>query len=453
MKKRFFVWMLALLLVFGAGCSDAPVNQTPLAVVGTTAATTEAPLHTTAVSTTASSAEQTQASSSQTTAATAPQTSISAATTHTTTPAQTVRYEDVEARFSVMTTEEKVGQLFFVSVEGCSALTESDLELLAACSIGNVILFGANIDNVSQLAALNTEVLDVISANTGICPFIGVDQEGGRVLRILDACTAPPAMAVGAAGDPALARSLGELMGAQLRTLGINVNFAPCADVNSNPDNPVIGDRSYSADAGTAAEFVSAVTEGLQSAGVLACLKHFPGHGDTAEDSHTSLPEVDYDLERLDEVELLPFRAGIGAGAAMTMVGHILYPALGASDVPASLSPEVIEGFLREELAFDGLVITDSLSMGAITASCGEGEACVLAVNAGADLLCINDTASALREAYAAVLQAVNDGRISAERLDEAVLRILNAKYEYGILSGARPSDQLPDTERYRAVL
>ncbi|MDY3286379.1 MAG: glycoside hydrolase family 3 protein [Eubacteriales bacterium] len=453
MKKRFFVWMLALLLVFGAGCSEVPVNQTPLAVVGTTAATTEAPLHTTAVSTTASSAEQTQASSSQTTAATAPQTSISAATTHTTTPAQTVRYEDVEARFSVMTTEEKVGQLFFVSVEGCSALTESDLELLADCSIGNVILFGANIDNVSQLAALNTEILDVISANTGICPFIGADQEGGRVMRILDACTAPPAMAVGAAGDPALARSLGELMGAQLRTLGINVNFAPCADVNSNPDNPVIGDRSYSADAGTAAEFVSAVTEGLQSAGVLACLKHFPGHGDTAEDSHTSLPEVDYDLERLDEVELRPFRAGIDAGAAMTMVGHILYPALGASDVPASLSPEVIEGFLREELAFDGLVITDSLSMGAITASYGEGEACVLAVNAGADLLCINDTAPALREAYAVVLQAVNDGRISAERLDEAVLRILNAKYEYGILEGARPSDQLPDTERYQAVL
>ena len=442
--------MLALLLVFGAGCSEAPVNQIPLAVVGTTAATTEAPLHTTAVSTTASSAEQTQASSSQTTAATAPQTSISAATTHTTTPAQTVRYEDVEARFSVMTTEEKVGQLFFVSVEGCSALTESDLELLADCSIGNIILFGANIDNISQLAALNTEILDVISANTGICPFIGADQEGGRVMRILDACTAPPAMAVGAAGDPALARSLGELMGAQLRTLGINVNFAPCADVNSNPDNPVIGDRSYSADAGTAAEFVSAVAEGLQSAGVLACLKHFPGHGDTLADSHKALPVVTRTLDELLERELPPFQAavtgdpevGISPVPAM-MVGHILVETLDP-DLPSSLSPAVVTGLLREQMGFQGVVCTDDLTMGAVSQTYGMGQAALLAVQAGCDLLLVCHKTENLRAAHDALMNAADSGEISQARLDESVYRILSMKAAFGVSDLPTPA---PDVD------
>ena len=260
-------------------------------------------------------------------------------------------------------------------------------------------------------------------------------------------------MAVGATGEPALAQRLGELMGAQLRALGVNVDFAPVADVNSNPDNPVIGDRSYSADAQTAARFVGAVTQGLQASGVLACLKHFPGHGDTYEDSHSTLPRVTYDRSRLDSVELVPFEAGIAAGAAMTMVGHILYPALGAETTPASLTPEVIEGVLRTELGFDGLVVTDSLSMGAIAGSWSEEEACVMAVNAGADLLCINDTADALRRAYETVLCAVQEGRIAQARLDEAVLRILNAKYEYGILGGSRPVSVLPDADAYDALL
>ncbi|MEA4824258.1 MAG: glycoside hydrolase family 3 protein [Clostridiaceae bacterium] len=462
MNKKIFALLLALLLVISVGCTAEPTPQTPLTVVGTTAAaasSTVAPVHTTVVSSstpdstdTASSSEQVSSTTSATTAA-APQTSLSAATTYTTTSMQTIRYEDVEARFSVMTTEEKIGQLFFVSVEGRDALTEADQALLRDCSIGNIILFKRNIDNIAQLATLNTGILDAVSANTGICPFIGVDQEGGTVMRIFDACLAPPAMEVGATGDPALARSLGELMGAQLHTLGINVNFAPCADVNSNPDNPVIGDRSYSEDANTAAAFVSAMVAGLQSSGVLACVKHFPGHGDTAEDSHTSLPSVSYELDRLNQVELVPFRAGIAANVAMTMVGHILYPALGAYDVPASLSQSVIEGFLRDELDFKGLVITDSLSMGAITNTYGIGEACVMAITAGADLLCINDNADAIREAYAAVVQAVEDGRISEDRLNDSVLRILNTKYEYGILSGFRPSDQMPDTTKYAALL
>ena len=446
--RRLTAFLCVMLLVL-TGCAqpvpDAPV---PLTVVGTTSRTetTEAPIQTT------TEAASSRASLSYSNAATS-RTSLYAATTQTAPTSQSVRSADVEARFSVMTLEEKVGQLFCISLSDSESLTEPDRELLQDCHIGNVILYSANIRSLSQLAALNASLLDAISANTGICPFIAVDQEGGTVMRILDACLAPPAMAVGSAGDPYLARRLGELMGEQLRTLGINVNFAPVADVNSNPDNPVIGARSFSEDPEIAAVFVSAFTEGLQSAGVLACLKHFPGHGATVVDSHTALPGVSFSRARIDSVELVPFRAGIAAGAAMTMVGHILYPALGAETEPASLSRSVIEGVLRTELGFGGLVVTDSLSMGAITSTWGEGEACVMAVNAGADLLCINDTEENLRTAYTAVLTAVRDGRISEARLDEAVQRILNVKNEYGILSGSRPSSKMPDTEAYRALL
>ena len=449
MKKITAVLLCFLLLGLGGCAQPVPAEPTPLTVIGTTAppeTTTAAPIQTTTQDTAA------RTTVPYSTAATS-RTSLVSATTQTAAATRSVRSADVEARFSVMTTEEKVGQLFCVSLSESESLTEADREMLQDCHFGNIILYSANIRSCSQLAALNASLLDTISADTGICPFIAVDQEGGTVMRIVDACTAPPAMAVGSAGDPSLARQLGEMMGAQLRTLGINVNLAPVADINSNPDNPVIGSRSFSEDPEIAAVFVSAYTEGLQSAGVLACLKHFPGHGNTALDSHTALPSVSYSRQRLDSAELVPFRAGIAAGAAMTLVGHILYPALGADTVPASLSRSVIEGVLREELGFGGLVVTDSLSMGAITNTWGEGEACIMAVNAGTDVLLINDSEENLREAYKAVLLAVEDGRIAQSRLDEAVRRILNAKNEYGILDGNRPSAALPDTEAYSALL
>ncbi len=451
-KHRILAMLCAVWMLLCTGCSAGTEQKTELPVIGTTASATTAaatvPVATTAPATTM----QTSEAPATTSAPPETTTELPASTTQTTTAEADVRYEDVEARFSAMTTEEKVGQLFIVSVSG-TTLSDEDRALLDECAIGNIVLFASNIEDTEQLAELNTELMDAVSARTGICPFIAVDQEGGRVLRLFDACTAPPAMAVGATGDTQTAQRLYELMGAQLRTLGINVNFAPVADVNSNPDNPVIGDRSFSEDPETAAEFVSAAVLGLQSSGVLSCLKHFPGHGDTAEDSHTTLPGVSYNRDRLDSVEFVPFSAGIAAGAEMTMVGHILYPALGAETTPASLTPEVIEGVLRTELGFDGLVVTDSLSMGAITKNWGEEEACVMAINAGADLLCINDSSDALRACREAVLLAVQEGRISEARLDEAVLRILNAKYEYGVLAGARPSAQLPDTEEYAALL
>ena len=441
--------LLSALLGFSACAAPTPAEPTRLTVVGTSAVpqtTTAAPIHTTSQTSTTEAPRTT-------TSFTTPRTTFAAATTPAATSVQAVRYEDVEARFSVMTPEEKVGQLFCVSLSDSDTLTDTDEALLRDCHFGNIILFSANIRSAAQLAALTASLMDAVSADTGIPPFIAVDQEGGNVMRLLDAAAAPPAMAVGSTGDPGLAWRLGELMGAQLRTLGINVDFAPVADVNSNPDNPVIGARSYSEDPAAAAAFVSSFTQGLQSSGVLACIKHFPGHGDTDLDSHTDLPEVTKDRASLEKTELVPFRAGIAAGAAMTMVGHILYPALGAEDVPASLSEAVIEGVLRDELGFSGLVVTDSLSMGAVTDTWGEAEACVMAVNAGADLLCVNDSADALRTDYEAVLQAVMDGRIRTERLDQAVLRILSAKYEYNVLGGARPSARLPDTEAYASLL
>ena len=442
--------MLALLTLL-TSCT-APVTQhTPLTVVGTGEATTTASTSATTETTTASTTVPTATTGVTTgTQTSTPQTKR---TTAATTPSTAVTgHEDVSARFEKMSVEEKVGQLFVVPISGVS-LGMKDRELLKSCSFGNVILFGSNIRDASQLSKLTTAIQDEITANTGLQPFIGVDQEGGTVQRLLFATTSPPAMAVGATRKPALAKKLGMLMGEQLLTLGINVNFAPDADVNSNPDNPVIGDRSYSEDAKTCAKFVSAYVEGLQSAGVLACAKHFPGHGDTSVDSHETLPTVTGDRERLDTLELVPFRAAIEADVAMTMVGHLLVPALTDDGLPASLSQDVIEGTLRGEMNFSGLVITDSLSMGAITETYGLGQACVMAINAGADLLCLNSSAKEIEEAYDTVLAAVEKGKISQERLDDAVLRILDAKEEYGIFESPRPSEELPSTEEYDALL
>ena len=258
--------------------------------------------------------------------------------------------------------------------------------------------------------------------------FIGIDQEGGWVIRLREGATVLPGnMALGATNSTALAERAGEITAVELGAVGVNLNFAPVIDVNNNPDNPVIDRRSF----GESPELVSRLgvpyIRGLQRKGVLATAKHFPGHGDTTVDSHFDLPTVNHDRERIHALELQPFRAAIDADVAAIMTAHIVYPAFDP-DRPATLSPTILTDLLRKELGFDGLLITDDMEMKAIDDRYRSGEAAVMAVEAGADIVMVLWTPAKQLEVFDALLSAVKSGRVSQARLDQSVKRILKSK-------------------------
>jgi beta-N-acetylhexosaminidase len=262
--------------------------------------------------------------------------------------------------------------------------------------------------------------------------FIGIDEEGGIISRLnqaqkLHSTVMPPPFEIGSTGNTEYAYLSAKAIAEEIKSLGFNLDFAPVADVFSNPLNKIIGWRAYSSDGPTAAKMVAKAVNGISDAGVIPVLKHFPGHGDTLEDSHTGAAVINNSLERLKEVEFLPFESGIDAGARMVMIAHVLTPKITGNGLPATLSEPIIQGILRKQLGFDGVVITDSLEMSAITAFYPEEEAVVMAVQAGTDMLLMpND----LNKAYNAILKAVKDGRISEERIDESVRRILKLKFD-----------------------
>jgi len=293
---------------------------------------------------------------------------------------------------------------------------------LLEAGLGGLCLFGSNTDGgVDQVARLTGEIRRVAPA-----AVVATDEEGGDVTRLHYRSGSPVlgAAALGAVDDLDLTRTTGAIVGTSLADCGIDLDLGPVADVNSNPDNPVIGTRSFGSDPGHVARHVVAWVEGLQSAGVAACLKHYPGHGDTSTDSHLALPTIDAPLDVLVERELVPFAAGCAAGAAAVMTSHIVVSALDP-DLPATLSPRVLR-HLREEIGFEGLVVSDALDMAGASAGRGIPEAAVLALVAGVDLLCLGpDKDEALVLAtQAAIVSAVTDGRLAEDRLAEAVDRI-----------------------------
>ena len=349
-----------------------------------------------------------------------------------------------------LTLEEKVGQLFLVRPDaldpartpqqiedpdaaGATALTDAMRATLARIPVGGVVLFGKNIADADQLTAFTAD----LQAAGRVPLLLAVDEEGGAVARLansgaLDLPRYESAAAVGAEGPEAV-RTMYRTIGGYLRDFGFALDFAPVADVNTNPDNPVIGSRAFSADPQTAAACVRAAVEGLGEAGVLACLKHFPGHGDTAQDSHEEAAVTEKTLAALRSGEWAPFAAGIAAGAPLVMVGHITAPnALppAESDRLAGFSATVLNDWLRGELGFEGLVVTDSLAMGAVTRRYSSGEAALAALQAGADLLLMP---ADLEGAYTAVVQAVESGRWPESELDARVERILEAKRAAGL--------------------
>lgn len=306
------------------------------------------------------------------------------------------------------------GQFMVIPFRG----TEAPLELLARYRPAGVILFAGNLEGdparlIADLRAFDPELL------------IMIDQEGGPFMsyRTPEVTRFPSAMALGAADDVALAEAVGKAIGQQLCTLGVDVNLAPVLDLNVNPENPIIGLRSFGSNPHQAGALALGFARGLAQAGVLATAKHFPGHGDTDVDSHLGLPVVDKPLDALLGLELLPFKAAIAAGIPLIMTAHILYPQLDPH-YPATLSPTILGGLLRGQLGFDGLIITDDIAMRAIRDHYGVGEAAVLAVQAGVDLVLVGQRPGDPELVYTALKRALETGAISAVRYQETAARL-----------------------------
>ncbi|WNM39945.1 glycoside hydrolase family 3 N-terminal domain-containing protein [Micromonospora halotolerans] len=310
--------------------------------------------------------------------------------------------------------------------------------------LGSVVLFARNVVDHEQVAALTAtlraERPDVI---------VAIDEEAGDVTRIesVRGSSRPGNLALGAVDDPALTEAVARDLGAELAGVGVTLNYAPDADVNSNPENPVIGVRSFGADPALVARHTAAWVRGLQAGGVAACAKHFPGHGDTRVDSHHDLPRIGGDRARLDAVELAPFRAAVAAGAQAVMTGHLLVPALDP-ELPATLSPRILGRLLREELGFGGVVVTDAVEMRAVADRYGFAGAAVRALAAGADAICVGGeraTEADARELRDAIVAAVVAGELPEERLAEAAKRVGQlAAWTVAARSGrsgARPGD------------
>ncbi len=339
-----------------------------------------------------------------------------------------------------MTIEQKVGQILHVGFPGVEPGPEVE-ELIRRHHVGGVILFARNVVDPVQVARLTNALQGMARSSGARVPLlVSVDQEGGLVARLTRGATVFPGnMALGAADSETLAYQAGLWTARELRAVGIHQNYAPVLDVNNNPVNPVIGVRSFGESPQRVAALGVATIRGLQDGGVLATAKHFPGHGDTAVDSHIDLPTVAHPMERLRQVELLPFEAAIEAGVASIMTAHVTFPAVDPTPgLPATLSSRVLTGLLREAMGFQGLVVTDALEMGAIVKRFGIEEAAVQAVRAGADAVLVawpQDWATAVRVARRLV-EAARSGEIPAARLEEAVSRVMAAKARVGLLDG-----------------
>lgn len=374
------------------------------------------------------------------------------------------RQLDAEARKIVveLSTEQKIGQVLLMEFrywnngadDKPAALTECNdtvRKLIGEYHIGNVILFGENVKTTENAVRFVADLQAASLESGGMPLLIGIDQEGGIVTRLGQGTCLPGNMALGAAGKPEYTRMAGDVIGEELAAIGINCNFAPSCDVNDNPQNPVINLRSFSSDSALVAKLAPALQQGLEDNGVIAAAKHFPGHGNTSVDTHVGLAVVDKSKAAWDAVEAVPFRAMIKDGADMIMTAHIQYPQIETTRyqskmtgeelyLPATLSHKFLTEILRDELGFKGVTVTDSMVMEAIVDNFGESEACVMALAAGADLVCIPTQITSVQDEenlaklYADIKTALTDGRLSPVRLDEAAARVVRLKLKYGIL-------------------
>lgn len=342
-----------------------------------------------------------------------------------------VQTDPIRERVAAMSLEEKLGQMLIVGIDG-TTVTADAKRLIANDRVGGFILYKPNIESVGQTVELlnglkrtNREQADAVPL------FLSVDQEGGSVSRLPPALKAiPSSRDVAKTGDAARAEAIGGAIGEELAAFGFNVNFAPVLDVDSNPRNPVIGSRSFGPTADVVSSYGIREMHGLQAQRIIPVVKHFPGHGDTSVDSHLDLPVVDKTLDELRRLELIPFADAVRSEADAVMIAHILLPKIDPG-MPASMSSRIVTGLLREELGFDGVVVTDDMTMGAITQHYDIGQAAVLAVRAGSDIVLVAHGREQAETVLAALKQAAQSGDLPAETIDRSVYRILSLKERY----------------------
>ena len=348
-----------------------------------------------------------------------------------------------------MTVKQMLGQKLIYGFHG-TTLPEEFKTLIREYKIGNVILFRRNIESAAQLRRLCDEIQSLIREVTGYPAFIVIDQEGGIVSRLPeDAVNVPSAMAIGATDEEDCAGTAARITVRQLQGLGVNYNMAPVLDVNTNPENPVIGVRSFGDDPEKAARLGVATIRAYENTGIFCCGKHFPGHGDTNVDSHLGLPRIDKTLEELEAAELVPFRRCIEAGIPAIMTSHILFPKIEAENVPGTMSRTIITGLLKEKLGFRGLVFSDCMEMNAIQSYYGTAKGAVAAFQAGVDLVGLSKTLELMWETARTVNEAAAAGKFDMEEIRQSVAKILEAKKQLLV----RPEPDLCNLPEDRAAV
>lgn len=348
----------------------------------------------------------------------------------------------------MLTFDEQIGQTIMAGFHGTIPSPEI-LDLVQRQQVGSVLLFSRNLRDAGQVHQL-TARLQAAARDAGhrYPLLIAIDQENGIVQRLGDAATIFPGnMALGASRSEDLAYRIARATGNELHALGINFNLAPVVDVNNNPANPVIGVRSFGENAQFVAGMGAAMVRGYREAGVISCLKHFPGHGDTAVDSHLALPSIPHSPDRLDALELVPFKSGMQAGAESVMVAHIAFPSLEQEGLPATLSPAIVQGLLRAQLDFEGVILSDCLEMQAISSTFGVERASVMALQAGIDLVLVSHHYELQRGSIEAIREAVQANRLAREVIERAAGRVQRLK------ARSLSWDALPDSRELPTLI
>lgn len=341
--------------------------------------------------------------------------------------------DNISDKIKEMTLDEKIGQLVITGVDGYTA-NEHSKELIDRYHVGGFILLGHNVKDTNQVLKLINS-LKAASAKSGksIPLFLGVDQEGGRVDRMPHGFKRLPSnKAIGKINSSSYSYSIGKILGKEVKAFGYNIDFAPVLDINSNPKNTVIGDRSFGPSPEVVTKLGIQTMKGIQSQNIISAAKHFPGHGDTSVDSHTGLPIVNNDLKRLKNFELVPFEEAIQNNVDIIMAAHILFPKID-SKYPASMSKIILTNVLRDDMGYKGIIMTDDMTMGAIAKNYNLGEAAVISVNAGSNIILVCNDFSKEVQVITALKAAVKSGKLSQETIDNSVYLILKLKQKYKI--------------------
>lgn len=339
--------------------------------------------------------------------------------------------DKIKEQLTNMTMEEKIGQLFIFGFTG-REIDEKTIDMIEKNHIGGFILFKENIKSVEQ----NVDILNTLKETNKINPvplFLAIDEEGGRVSRLPKPFPKmPPAKAIGDINDKDISLQYGKTLGNRLKTIGFNMNFAPVMDINSNPKNPVIGDRAFGTTIDVVVDNSIQVMEGISLENIIPVIKHFPGHGDTKTDSHIDIPVVNKTMDELEKLELIPFTQAIETGVDSIMIGHILFPELDKSN-PATLSNTIINDILREKLSFNGVIISDDMSMGAIAKNYNIEDAVVKFIKAGGDIALVCHSYEVQLSLFDRIKEELEKGNIKEEEINEKVYRIIKLKEKYDI--------------------